>query len=322
AGYTPNFALPGTYYVVCVSTNQYNDSVTSNEVQVDVANGSTIATQAVSGSPYYVSDSANNIVAVDFTSDAVFNNGNTFTAQLSDNNGNFTNAVNIGTLNAASVGTISALIPNNSVAGTHYRIRVVSSNPVITGSDNGSDLTIIPFEISVAPLDTQRLAINQSGNTLMASSTHPVSAYRWQWALNSGLSYSDFSPVQTEDTLSPHFASAHTYYVVCKLTNAQNATITSQEVVVMVTQSTGVSGVAEAYVKAYWNGNDFVVDMSNAKLQAPAIEMVNVTGQQIISQKLVNGAINRISNNLPAGLYLFRITDGSKVYCGKSMKLN
>jgi uncharacterized delta-60 repeat protein len=85
----------------------------------------------------------NSTQSVGYTATGTFNPGNTFTAQLSDAAGSFANAVNIGTLSSTTGGSINVTIPANATAGTAYRIRVVSSNPVVTGSDNGSNITII-----------------------------------------------------------------------------------------------------------------------------------------------------------------------------------
>lgn len=80
---------------------------------------------------------------VNFTSTGTFNAGNIYTAQLSDPNGSFASPSTIGTLSSSSnSGSIAVLIPCNALYGTGYRIRVVSSNPSIIGTDNGTNLTI------------------------------------------------------------------------------------------------------------------------------------------------------------------------------------
>ncbi|QOW10582.1 T9SS type A sorting domain-containing protein [Kaistella flava (ex Peng et al. 2021)] len=97
-----------------------------------------IATGSITGFPFCAGSS----VSVPFTIVGTFDSGNIFTAQLSNASGSFTTPVSIGTLTQTSAGTISATIPARTLAGTKYRIRVVSSNPIVTGSDNGIDLTI------------------------------------------------------------------------------------------------------------------------------------------------------------------------------------
>lgn len=79
---------------------------------------------------------------VTFTASGVYNSGNVFTAQLSNATGSFTSPVNLGSLTAITSGTISGVIPNNTSAGTGYRIRVIASNPSTIGTDNGVNITV------------------------------------------------------------------------------------------------------------------------------------------------------------------------------------
>ncbi|MDD3321761.1 MAG: GEVED domain-containing protein, partial [Paludibacter sp.] len=130
--YTTLAGTAGTYGVTA------SNSIGSNRTFVFASKKSTIVTGSITGSPF----SPNSSVSVPFTITGSFVSGNIFTAQLSDNSGSFTSAVNIGTLTSTTAGTISATIPSNAVTGTAYRIRVISSNPEITGTNNGTNLTI------------------------------------------------------------------------------------------------------------------------------------------------------------------------------------
>ncbi len=89
---------------------------------------------------------ANSTVVVNFTTTgAVFAPGNVFTAQLSDGSGSFASPTDIGTLSQAGIvnaASIFALIPNGTPFFSGYRIRVISSDEAIIGTDNGTDLTI------------------------------------------------------------------------------------------------------------------------------------------------------------------------------------
>jgi hypothetical protein len=71
-----------------------------------------------------------------------FTNPNTFTAQLSDANGSFTNPTPIGSVSSTTSGSINCRIPSAISAGTGYRIRIISSNPSLIGSDNGTNIVI------------------------------------------------------------------------------------------------------------------------------------------------------------------------------------
>lgn len=315
ATYTPNFATPGTYYVICLSVNQYSDTVSSNEVEIAVQNGTSITTSTVSGSPYLISSSANVGVNVDFTSDVVFNGGNVFKAQLSDANGSFSNPVEIGTLNGSAIGTIAATIPNNAAAGTAYRIRVVSTDPAITGTDNGSDLEIVPFEVNLSPADTQWIVKGTDGTVITANATQPCT-YHWLYTEISGIAYADLNPVQTNATYLPNFAVANTYYVVCKMTNSYSDEITSQEVVIIAQEPNGIEEVG-GIVKVFADHGQVVVDLRSSEMNQATIELLNISGQIVFKQHLQSNALNTLPSALSEGVYLFRLTDGHQTNTGK-----
>ena len=75
--------------------------------------------------------------------DGKFNSDNKIEIQLSNAQGYFDNPVVIGSINStANNGTVLVTIPENTVYGTAYRIRVVSTSPQSIGVDNEEDLTI------------------------------------------------------------------------------------------------------------------------------------------------------------------------------------
>ena len=96
-----------------------------------------ISTSSISGS-YCQNDN----ITVDYTVSGSFNTGNTFTAQLSDETGSFAAPENIGTVSGTSSGSISAQLPSLLLSGSDYRVRVVSDQPVVVGSDNGNNIII------------------------------------------------------------------------------------------------------------------------------------------------------------------------------------
>ncbi len=73
-----------------------------------------------------------------------FNSGNAFTVQLSNASGSFASPVNLTpTLNNSTGGNVTVTIPANTLYGTGYRIRTISSDPALTSPDNGSNITIL-----------------------------------------------------------------------------------------------------------------------------------------------------------------------------------
>jgi len=126
----------------------------------------TITTGAVTGSPFLVACATSTTTSgtVDFTSTGTFTAGNVYTAQLSDATGSFTNPLNIGTLSSvANSGSISITIPANSITGSGYIIRVISDNPLITGS-NSAAFTITQVDPCPVTLPANGLVINEWSN--------------------------------------------------------------------------------------------------------------------------------------------------------------
>ncbi len=83
------------------------------------------------------------VVSIPYSVSGTFVASNVFSAQLSDVTGIFSaNPPVIGTVSSTTAGAISATIPPSTANGTGYRIRIVSSNPVITGSNGILTLSV------------------------------------------------------------------------------------------------------------------------------------------------------------------------------------
>lgn len=118
-----------------------------------------------------------------FNAQALFSAGNKFTAQLSDAFGDFSNPVNIGDTNSTVSGNFSVIIPGNTPAGNGYRIRIISSNPAVTGPDNGIDIRIdngLPAASSV--IANGPLSFCNGDSVELSGSA--VTDATYQWSLN------------------------------------------------------------------------------------------------------------------------------------------
>lgn len=111
------------------------------------------------------------------TSGGSFDDGNFFTAQLSDASGNFSSPVDIGTISSIQSGDINAIIPPGTPTGTQYRIRVVSSSPVITSDPDGSDLTISnsPSSPTLVTATPETICTSASSNLNATSDGNSIS---------------------------------------------------------------------------------------------------------------------------------------------------
>ena len=147
----------------------------------------TLTTGSVTGSPFCACAAVN----VPFTSTGTLTAGNIYTAQLSNSAGSFAAPVTIGTLaSTANSGTISCAIPCNTASGSMYRVRVISSAPSITGSNN-------PLNIVINVLPTVNAGSDQTvcaGTSVTLSGTG-AATYSWDNAVINGVS---FVPTATE----------------------------------------------------------------------------------------------------------------------------
>lgn len=101
---------------------------------------------------------------VSFAATGTYESNNVFTAQLSNASGSFASPVAIGSLSATGSGTINVQVPVGTPAGTGYRIRVVSSNPPATGTDNGSNMTITPATTWYLDADGDGFAVSTTSS--------------------------------------------------------------------------------------------------------------------------------------------------------------
>ncbi len=86
---------------------------------------------------------AGSSVDVTFSTTGTFNGINQFQVELSDSSGSFSAPVLIGTTN--SVGTLNCTIPQSTLEGSKYLIRVTSTNQVVVSNPAMSLVTVHPF---------------------------------------------------------------------------------------------------------------------------------------------------------------------------------
>lgn len=151
----------------------------------------TIATTAFGVSSFCPGEN----ISVAYTTSGAFTAGNIFTAQLSNATGSFASPTNIGSVNATASGNISALIPS-AASGAAYRIRVIGSNPSVTGTDNGSNLNIacpVPTNLTTTNITTTSAKLNwlpPSCSSAFQLSYKVSTASTWIKVFPSGATYS------------------------------------------------------------------------------------------------------------------------------------
>jgi hypothetical protein len=129
----------------------------------------TISTLPLSNNAFCEGDNIN----ISFSVNGTFNAGNNFVAELSDNTGGFAAPTIIGSIVGTGSGNISATIPLGTAQGLAYRVRVKGTNPVVFGTDNGTDINIklLPTVSFTAPAD---ICVNGSAIALNGGSGNPI----------------------------------------------------------------------------------------------------------------------------------------------------
>jgi gliding motility-associated-like protein len=152
------------------------------QITTPAVSANTITTGTITGSPFCAGDN----ILIPFTSTGTFSAGNIYTAQLSDASGSFAAPVVLGTLNStANAGNIAGVIPAGTTSGAGYQIRVISSNPAVTGSSFGP-ITINAQLNATVTISTNPTGAICSGDNVVFSSaiTNGGSTPTYQWQLN------------------------------------------------------------------------------------------------------------------------------------------
>ena len=85
---------------------------------------------------------ARDSVTIGYQATGTYNAGNTFTAFISNASGSFTNEQIIGSVTSTKSGLIECKLPSHLPDGSGYKIRIKSSNTVLTGASSSYSLTI------------------------------------------------------------------------------------------------------------------------------------------------------------------------------------
>jgi len=174
------FRLVGWNSSNSAGTFRINNNTAINGTYSGVA--PTLTTTGVTGAPFCVSSTSGAATTVSYSGTGTFTPGNIFTAQISDASGSFAAPVAIGTVSSTSLtGTINAIIPAGTAPGTSYRVRVVSSSPVVTGSDNGADLIVLQG-IGFAHVTTNITCNGDANGSVVTTISDGVSPYTYAWS--------------------------------------------------------------------------------------------------------------------------------------------
>jgi hypothetical protein len=234
-----------------------------------------VTTSPVAGSPFC----GTKTFSLGYTSSGTFDVGNTFTVQLSDATGSFASPVTIGT---GSTSPIACVIPDATVSGSGYLVRVVASAPATIGSTSALSYFVTPATTTTAT--PTNCGATPSGS-VSVTATGGAAATAYSWSTN---------PVATTQTVNN--LSSGTYYVT--VTYGSGCTVIDSATVT----ATGIT-LASSTVLAQTNDNppNGTISIGVAGGTAPFTYLWNTTPPSTLNT--VEG--------LTAGDYTCSVTDNT-----------
>ncbi len=229
-----------------------------------------------------------NSIRVSFFSSGQTYADNSFAVEISDANGNFSNAVLLGATNFTSPFTVA--IPNN-ISGQGYRIRLKSTSPELI-SDTFDLATIHPLPVP---------AITSNGSLLWTGSFSSYQWYRNNQIIN-GATDSTYQVTQSGD-----------YTVMVSDTNG--CTKMSDPFVFDISDIENASFANK--IKVYPNPTFATINIASPK--PVTIEIFSIEGKKIFSKEKTS----RVDmSSYPDGLYIMRILgeDGHTIKMDKLIK--
>lgn len=284
----------------------------------------TVATGLISGSPFCPGAA----VSVPFTSVGTMNAGNIYTAQLSNKSGSFSTPVNIGTLSStANSGNINAVITTTSKAGSKYRIRVVSSSPSVTGTDNGVNLTVTACG---TPTGITATGITQTTATINWNSVTCAYNYTLQYRKQGTSAWTKKKNLTgTSKQLTGLLANTTYEYqmqTICTSDSKSKSSFSTIQTFTTTLRLSDESLTTLPSVTVFPNpASDVIsVSISTSYDAAATLSVINAIGETMLSQKTgLNEGSNQLTldiASLSPGIYFIKLNDGASTVMKKFVK--
>ncbi len=115
--------------------------------------------------------------SVSYQAAGTYNAGNIFNVQISDAAGSFTAPTTIGSFTGTGNSIVSCVLPPTVTAGSAYRVRVSSTNPVVTGI-TGADVIVINALPATPTVSASGATTFCAGGSVTLTST-AATTYLW-----------------------------------------------------------------------------------------------------------------------------------------------
>jgi len=247
--------------------------------------------------------------------------GNVFTAQLSDAAGSFATPVSIGSVTSATSGTILCTVPSGTPNGSAYKVRVVSSAPVLESAPSVSNLHIGAGATPIVTVTSNPATAGPWTTITFTANVQNASAPSFQWRKNgidipsaNGMTYSAVTniDIQARDKISVFVTTREGCGGAADTVTSNQVTINIDLSVFKTENGFGINIAPNpSHGNIRINGFVPVAGQTN-------ITITNVSGQIVyqnalnISGSTINQAINL--NDVASGTYFLTLeNDGKKM---------
>jgi len=235
---------------------------------------------------------------INYTLSGTYNSGNIFTAQLSDASGDFSNATNIGTFASEIAGTINVTIPQNTIAGNTYKIRIISSSPFATG-----DIYTTNIVISETPLPTAEATQDFTTGDTLEDFIVDGENIKWYDAQTEG------NELQNSELI----VSGTIYYVSQTINGCESARLPITAGTDLATDSFGLS-----QLKYFPNPVREILNLEFSE-DISSVTIYNLIGQKIVNTNPNANTVKLDLSSLNSGTYIVKITSGEN---SRAIKIN
>ena len=240
-------------------------------------------------------------VLVPFTATGSYVFGNEFVAQLSNQFGQFVSPVNIGQT-PINTGVIIATIPQSTNFGILYKIRVISTNPAVIGSECPNNLVITQVaelnEINASPNDTVC-----QGDSITLSAINPASSYQWS----------------TGDTTQSIIVSMAGTYSVITTDYASCESETSIDITVEICTNINEKELKHSLV-IYPNPTSGQFTIDNSQIVITEMLITDILGKTIITKSNLKDEKTFDLSNFENGIYIVHIKTEKNNFITKIVK--
>ena len=224
---------------------------------------------------------------INYTPVGTYNAGNIFTAQLSDASGDFSNPTSIGTFSSQIAGTINVTMPQNTIAGNLYKIRIVSSVPFATG-----DIYSAAISVNVTLPPTGEAIQDFSTDDTLEDFTVVGENIKWYDA-----------PIDGNQLPNSEVIVSGTIYYVSQTVNGCEST----RLPITAGENLGKDAFEISNLKYYPNPANDILTLENTE-NISSVSIHNLLGQQVASINPNATVVKLDVSKLNSGTYIVKIT--------------